>query len=191
MNRGIKDITGRYDLSEKDGEEWRDIVGFEGFYKISNYGRVVSLERRVVTKRNYVYHYKKKMMRPHFDEEYVKVQLRTSLGKSKGYRLHRLIAEAFIPNPENLPQVNHVNGNKSDNRIENLEWCTHQHNVDHAIITGLKEIATRRHVTEEQVRQVRVELNNGLTYPQIVKKLNITEAIIGNIKRGNSWYWLK
>ena len=101
-------------------EEWRDAVGYEGLYMVSNIGRVKSL--------NYLHTKKEKILKPGKNTRgYLYVNL-CKKGKIKNTRIHRLVCEAFLPNPLNLPQVNHINEIKEDNRVENLEWCSHIYN---------------------------------------------------------------
>lgn len=109
-------------------EEWRDITGYEGYYQISNLGRVKSLDRVVIGKDGRKFHYKCQIMKPgiHY-KGYILVKLCID-SKQKCYKVHRLVAQAFIPNPDNLPQVNHKDEDKTNNRVENLEWCTNEYN---------------------------------------------------------------
>ena len=100
-------------------EIWRDIQGYEGLYQVSNLGNVRSLLRGVLTPKKC---------------NYLSVQL------YKGSRyvnktIHRLVAETFIPNPNHLPVINHKNENKTDNRVENLEWCTNKYNMNYGTAT--------------------------------------------------------
>ena len=107
-------------------EEWKEIEGFNGMYLISNKGRVKSYKQR-----------KEKILTTHKTHgNYIIVDL-SSKGKSKSYRLHRLVAKAFIPNVDDKPDVNHIDGDKSNNCSENLEWCTKSENMQHASRTGL------------------------------------------------------
>lgn len=114
---------------EKINEEWRPVVGYEGWYEVSNYGRVRSLDRYVNAK-NGSAELKKGVLLEQRDngKGYLRVTLSKN-GKVKQPRVHRLVAEAFIPNPDNLPEVNHKNFDKSDNRVENLNWCSHIQNI--------------------------------------------------------------
>ena len=115
-------------------EEWRDIKGYEGLYQISNLGRVKSLPRKI---RN-----------QHCKNEYIKTPipdkdgyLRVTLydrGRNKTYAIHKLVAIHFLDNPNNFPIINHKNEIRSDNRVENLEWCTNSENQIHAYKNGLK-----------------------------------------------------
>ena len=103
-------------------EEWRPIEGYEGLYEVSSYGRVRSLDRF------YYRLHKGKVLSPTKDRYgYLTVTLNYN-GKSKTIKIHRLVAQAFLPNPDNLPQVNHKNEVKSDNCVDNLEWCDAKYN---------------------------------------------------------------
>ena len=106
-------------------EIWKDIEGYEGIYKISNLGNVKSLERTLWNGHTYGYY---------------TVRLSKD-GKGKNHLLHRLLAVAFIPNPNNLPIINHKDGDKTNINLDNLEWSTYKDNNEHAIKTGLNKIA--------------------------------------------------
>ena len=109
-------------------EIWKDIKGYEGLYQISNLGRVKSLPRQKT----------KGGILKQFSTEYLVVSM-VENGKIKKIKVHRLVAETFIPNPNNLPQVNHIDGNKFNNNMNNLEWVTSKENIIHANIMGLKK----------------------------------------------------
>ena len=110
-------------------EIWRDIQGYEGLYQVSNYGRVKSLERNFTNGINgcTIKHIDEHILIPQNEKGYLRVNLYKN-GKQKFCSIHRLVAEAFIPNPNNYPQVNHKDEDKANNKITNLEWCTAQYN---------------------------------------------------------------
>ena len=105
-------------------EEWKDIKGYEGLYQISNKGRVKSLGNNKTRK-------EKIRDGKIGNRGYKKISLCKN-GKEKKYSIHRLVAEAFLPNPDNLPVVNHKDENKLNNNVENLEWCTQAYNVNYS-----------------------------------------------------------
>ena len=108
-------------------EEWRDVVGYEGLYQVSDQGRVKSLERKDRLGRTV----KERILKPCIDRYgYLQVVLYAG-GKTKRLRVHRLVCEAFHENPDNKPQVNHLNEDKTDNRACNLEWSTRRENINH------------------------------------------------------------
>lgn len=121
-------------------EIWKDIPNYEGMYQISNFGNVRSLDRVIYAnkgnpKRNMFS--KGKILINHVSNTgYYRAKLCKNQ-KRKMFFVHRLVAEAFIPNPENKPQVNHIDGNRLNNHVENLEWATMSENVLHAYNTGL------------------------------------------------------
>lgn len=109
-------------------EEWKNIKGFEGVYQVSNLGRVKSLPRHVKRENDKGYFLKEKILKQNFHTGgYLKVTFSKN-GKITNKFVHRLVGEAFIPNPNNLPQINHKDEDKSNNGISNLEWCDNQYN---------------------------------------------------------------
>ena len=108
-------------------EEWRDIKGYEGYYQISNFGRVKSLSRDVGSNRCK----KETIMKTSLDKDgYENLVLRKN-GKQRHFRVNRLVAEAFLENPNNYPQVNHKDEDKTNNNANNLEWCSVKYNVNY------------------------------------------------------------
>ena len=119
--------------------EWKDVKGFEGHYRVSCCGKVKSLERTVVMKNGVPRHIKEKIIPWKMkDNGYCFVKLHIG-GKYKNKYIHRLVAEHFIPNNKGLPEINHKDGNKQNNRISNLEWVTHSANLIHAYENKLKK----------------------------------------------------
>ncbi len=114
-------------------EIWKGIKDYEDLYEISNFGRIKRIQK-LSTNGHIV---PNKILKNVFDSRgYPYISLLKNNIRSR-CAIHRAVAEAFIPNPENKPEVNHINGIKTDYRIENLEWCTHQENIQHAFRTGL------------------------------------------------------
>lgn len=123
-------------------EIWKDIKGFEGLYQVSNFGRIKNLDKIVIGKLpngqliNKIYKEKIKLIKNN-KKGYLRVGLTDGNYIRNAYQIHRLVAETFIINPENKKEVNHINGIKTDNHVENLEWVTRYENITHAIKTGL------------------------------------------------------
>lgn len=130
-------------ITDLEGEIWKDIPEFENIYQISNCGRVKRLQRldkyiRKDTGVECIRPVDETLLKVIESSEYYEVDL-TYSNIHRYARVHRLVAEAFIPNPDNLPQVNHIDGNKHNNHVSNLEWCTSEFNIQHAIQTGIRK----------------------------------------------------
>lgn len=118
-------------------EIWRDIKGYEGLYQVSNLGRVKSLPRFRQSHYKGGYYSKTRIMRGEVTfNGYARVGL-TKDNKTRKVRIHRLVAETFIDNPHNLEQVNHIDGNKNNNKVNNLEWVNRSQNMKHAYKNNL------------------------------------------------------
>ena len=130
-----------YQINQENNNEievWKSIQDYEGLYEVSNFGRVRSLDRFVVASYNSIALKKGKILKPGIDYKgYLRVYLSKN-GKNKTIKIHRLVALTFIPNPNNLPQVNHKNNIKTKIMSENLEWITNLDNIRHAWKNGYK-----------------------------------------------------
>ncbi len=161
-------------------EEWRDIKDYEGIYMVSNLGRIKSL----IGFNGHNYIKREKILNPYKQEGsknyYRSVVKLKKDGKGKQFKVHRLVAEAFILNPENKLEVNHLDGNPLNNKVNNLEWCTRQENIDHAIETGLTTIHTINTIDRETMVTL---LNNGYTYDDISEILGIAKGTVCNYIR--------
>lgn len=119
-------------------EIWKDIEGYEGEYQVSNFGRVKSLPRWIEFSDGRVRFYQEKIIK---DKKAGTGYRQVSLYRNcfcEYFSVHRLVAEAFIPNPNSLRDVNHIDGNKTNNLETNLEWCSRSENIKHAYDTGLR-----------------------------------------------------
>lgn len=169
-------------------EIFKDIEGTSEYYQISNFGRVKSIKRKwvlediilttIVSKSGYC------------------VVNMMNLGKLKVGKIHRLVAQAFIPNPENKPEVNHKDGNKLNNHVSNLEWCTGKENMQHAYRTGLVTFSDEarrlgRESTKGQMYTAKkvIDISNGKIYPSILEASKDTDfkyfTLIAMIKGRN------
>jgi len=122
-------------------EIWKDIKGYEGYYQISNLGNIKSLNRTIENKGAIggKYKIKGKSRSQSISKTGYYICTLCKNGKERTFKVHRLIAEAFIDNPNNLPIINHKDGNKLNNSIDNLEWCDYSYNNKEAYKQGLKE----------------------------------------------------
>lgn len=135
-------------------EVWKDIPGYEGKYQISSWGRVKSL--------NYHYTGKEGFLTPRLigskNKQYYAVHF-TNNGRCYDYKIHQLVAEAFIPNPDNLPEIDHIDGNSLNNISTNLQWCTHKENMNNLItksrlVEANKGKCIGRHMSDESKKKL-------------------------------------
>lgn len=168
-------------------QKWLDIKGYEGLYQISNDGKVKSLPRQFGS----IFRKKSIILKPKTDRyNYQAVHLSKD-NKKSWPTVHRLVAEAFIPNPENKRMVNHKDGNKQNCCSDNLEWVTNDENVAHAVATGLvnnKGISNPKNkLSESDVVEIRKLRNNGYKCNEIAKMFNVNDRSISNITLRKSW----
>lgn len=113
-------------------EEWKEISGYEGLYEVSNYGRIKSLEKSYKICGKAIYHRNEIILKQKKSRNYKCVELNAN-GKSKYFQVHRLVAQAFIPNTHNKPYIDHIDGNPTNNNSSNLRWVTHKENMNNPI----------------------------------------------------------
>ena len=166
--------------------EWKPVKDYEGLYEVSSDGQVKSLERRI--------HYtlpsgkessrlcRERVLKQYKGDHYPRVALYDEEGGVTTL-VHRLVAEAFCDNPDSKPEVNHINGDKMDNRAENLEWVTPQENYEHAMLNGL---VGRLKLTEHDVRNIRREGKRG-NQKVLAALYGVTLHQINGIVNGRFW----
>lgn len=171
-------------------EIWVDIKGYEGLYRVSNLGRVVSLEKYYFCGT----HGNQKNIVPEFlpkqfltEKGYLYTRLKKS-GSGKKLKIHRLVAEHFVYNPDNKPEVNHKDGNKINNHYSNLEWVTREENMRHAsemglICQGAKSVLSK--LTEDQVLEIR---SSGESTRTLAKKYGIGKSTMWLAKSGKTYF---
>lgn len=164
-------------------EEWRDVSGFEGFYQVSSMGNVRGLRRQVKNGSSFRIK-QEKQMKPNTDKDGYKTVTLSKYSKCKTLKIHRLVAVAFIPNPEEKATVNHKNTIKSDNFISNLEWETRKENGAHASINKLYRPKARFidnkgiKLKPDEVIKIRELRTCGTSVKEISDRFKVT---IGNI----------
>ena len=163
------------DISKK----WKyvEINGKATQYLISENGDLVSLRFC-------------KFMRPAAGSDgYMATVIRVN-DKKINVAIHRLVAQAFIPNPDNKAQVNHIDGNKKNNSISNLEWVSQHENIIHAIETGLRDNYLPRKYSKKKIHKVCKLLEKGLLTSEISAKTGVSKSVIKSIRRGKSWTYI-
>lgn len=164
-------------------EIWKAVEGYEDYYEVSSYGNVRSLDRIVVYSDGRKRLHKGSMLKPDKNEDgYLRIRISKS-DKVKAVLIHRLIAQAFIPNPSNLPEVNHKDENKTNNCVDNLEWCTRLYNINYG--TRNEKVAVK---LSKPVFQIDKITNEVITeYPsaaEAVRQLNIGNGSISRCCNG-------
>lgn len=180
-------------------EIWKSIPGFEGYYEASNFGRIRSLDRYVQLEGQYGRYTRfkpGKIMTPKFDGRgmYLQVVLSKN-GNHRKHLVHRLIAFTFIENPYNLPEVNHIDEDKTNNCVSNLEWCDHKYNNNY----GSKATASRgqknsqNKFSEDVIKEIRRIHKPGdpeFGTMGLSKKFGISPPHVSAIIHGKRWGWL-
>jgi hypothetical protein len=177
----------QFDQSTYPGEMWTGIPGYHSRYLAGEYGRVLSLVRRTEGGQ-VLYRDKAKFMAPILSGGYLNIMLSNEQGK-RIWRVNRLIATVFIPNPDNLPEVNHLDGNPFNNHVGNLEWCTRSQNMKH-----LYSVLQRGHVCGEA--SAKSPLKNGdvmniylssSSQQSLADTYGVSRKCIRDIRNGISW----
>jgi hypothetical protein len=172
-------------------EEWKDIVGYEEFYQVSNLGNVRSIDRRVPGRRGLL---RGAHLTPCFNGNYYHLKL-SKCNVCTMWMIHRLVAIHFVANPENKPCVNHLDGNKLNNAANNLEWTTIAENTRHAIdvlgiaLGGEKHYAAK--LTDQKVLEIIRLAAEGYNQNELSKMFGVSNKNIGYIIRRKTWKHLK
>jgi hypothetical protein len=173
-----------------NNETWKPVSGYDGYYEVSSNGRVRSLDRIIDHPLVQVRHGKMLKQTPNH-KGYMRVSLNKN-GNKKQEFVHKLVAQSFIYNIKRNPQINHIDGNKLNNNVENLEWCTNKENCQHAAKLKLRSpIKGSSHhntvLSEEQVIDLKQKRKEGWSYLRLMSFFNITKNNVASICTGRTW----
>jgi Trp operon repressor len=181
-------------------EVYVDISNYEGYYQVSNYGNVRSLDRVITEQTGKTQTLKGRILKPHTNSSgYYQINLNRKSIRTT-FAIHQLVAQAFLDNRSRKPTVNHINGIKTDNNVNNLEWATYSENLEHAYKNKLRtsvlsqavgEKNYKRKLTPEQVIEIkRLLVAGNLTHREIATKFSVARSTITEIKSGRRWRYL-
>lgn len=173
-------------------ERWMPIPGYEGLYEISTHGNVKMLGRRKRLWHGAYTDVSPKIVSQHLVRGYKKVKLRNCDGKTTMVSVHRLVATAFLPNPNNYPQVNHKDEVKTNNYVDNLEWCTAKYNSNYG--TGIERCSASRYKAVMRVSPDGFEFSAWISMKHASEDTGIHYATIsqcchGKQKTGHGYFW--
>ena len=161
-------------------EEWKEVIEYEGIYEVSNLGNVRGVDRILSNGT----HWKGIVLKPgEYSNGYKFVCLRKD-GFTKNKMIHRLVAQAFIPNPNGYKCVNHKDGDKANNKLSNLEWITHSENQKHASRIGLKKTK----LSKEKLKYIKEQLAKGRSQQSISEELGTSQVLISQALLGKLYY---
>jgi hypothetical protein len=177
-------------------EIWKIVANTEGRYEVSSMGRIKSLPFTIEVKGKSSFVTRERILRLGTDRDGYDVFVCSINSKRYTKRGHRVVAETFIPNPNNLPQVNHKNSIRNDNRVENLEWVSERDNMMHGIEYGnvkptKGEINGMSKLTKDKVIEIRAAYETGRSYAEIAKDYDVGGGAIGKIIRRERWKHIK
>ena len=172
-------------------EIWKDVKNYEGVYQVSNLGRIRSLKRTIRANNN-PYIKNGRVLKTWNFNGYLCANLCLN-GADNKVKVHRIVAEAFIDNPKNKKEVNHINGIRIDNRVENLEWCSHKENIQHAFKTGLRKTGANATNSKLSVEDIKFILENiqlkshKFGARAMGRKFNVSYSTIMQILNGKTY----
>lgn len=172
----------------------KDIPGFEGRYAVTKDGRLWSYPKTWHNGKCFITSKGSWLSLCNHTGGYQTLRLKDSKGKTKNFYVHRLIAQTFVPNPNNLPEVNHKDTNKKNNHYLNLEWVTRKENSDHAKINGLYKHEPARgenhadaKLTDKSVVEIRKLHKKGIKQSLLCSKYGITKSAMSSVCNCKSW----
>lgn len=182
----------------KENELWKPIKGYEGLYEVSNLGRVKSLDRKnsrdVKGLEDYIS--KGKILAPRPQRQGYQLVALYRNGEREDKPIHRIVADVFLPNPNNKKTINHKNGVKDDNRVKNIEWASQKENNRHAWDNGL--ISARRgeknpaaKLSESDVVKIKMAFECGISSGELAKIYSVHKSTIKSIRAGRNWEYIK
>lgn len=170
--------------------KWIPVPGYVGIYEISEQGNLRSVDRSVHCSSGEIRKYRGKTLTITMDKKgYATVSL-NYMNERKLFFVHRLLAMAFIPNPNGKPHINHKDGNCRNNSLDNLEWCTHRENMEHAAANLLTSVGSKHGMSildESDIPEIRSRYEKGEKPSSIASSFGVSKGAIGHIVKRTSW----